>query len=324
MNIRRLNSPNHNVGRGGRIPDMDVLHTTGNTTQSAINTVNNRANSVSYAFIIAGASFEGRGGVPAYEDGDIFQMVDIENTAWHAGISAAVRNDARFRSNAHPTVQSRSHNPNQYTIGIGFGDMNLNGWRLTERQIASYIWLANHLRAERQRIYGFTMPFDRDHIIGHNQVNPVNRPNCPGNIQWGIIMDGLANAQSVSPGTLATPPAVATAPSSVTVRSGDTLGRIAQQHGTTVAELARINNIPNPNLIRAGQVIQLPSVPTPPPSPPSVPEQTEEEVTVDNAISAGIITDRAHWLGVLTGNIAPVPRNIMRVMNNALAAIDNV
>ena len=202
MNIRQMASPNHNVGRGGRIPDMDVLHTTGNTTQSAINTVMNRANSVSYHFIIAGANFGGHGIVPAYKDGDIFQMVNIENTAWHGGITAAVRNSAAFRNNAHPTIQARAHNPNQFTIGIGFGDMNLNGWRLTEAQIASYVWLANHLQAERQRLFSFTMPLTRDHIIGHNQINPVNRPNCPGNIQWDVIMARLQNA----PQTPATPP----------------------------------------------------------------------------------------------------------------------
>ena len=106
MQIYKMASPNHNIGRGGNVPDMMVLHTTGNTTQSAINTVMNRANQVSYHFIIAGADFEGHGIVPAYKDGDIFQMVDIANTAWHSGISAAVRNSAAFRNNAHQKVQT--------------------------------------------------------------------------------------------------------------------------------------------------------------------------------------------------------------------------
>jgi N-acetyl-anhydromuramyl-L-alanine amidase AmpD len=185
---------------------MDVLHTTGGRTQSAINTVMNRANSVSYHFIIAGASFGGHGIVPALNDGDIFQMVDIANTAWHSGITAAVRNSAAFRNNAHPTIQARAHNPNQFTIGIGFGDMNLNGWRLTEAQIASYLWLTNHLQAERQRLFGFIMPLTRDHIIGHSQINPVNRPNCPGNIQWDVIMAGLQNSPQKPPNNPVQPP----------------------------------------------------------------------------------------------------------------------
>lgn len=45
---------------------------------------------------------------------------------------------------------------------------------------------------------------------------------------------------------------------SYTVRPGDTLGRIARQHGTDVATLARLNGIRNPNLIHPGQVLRVP------------------------------------------------------------------
>ena len=43
-----------------------------------------------------------------------------------------------------------------------------------------------------------------------------------------------------------------------TVKSGDTLSRIAAKYGTTVAKLAEINGIKNPNLIHVGQVLRLP------------------------------------------------------------------
>lgn len=43
-----------------------------------------------------------------------------------------------------------------------------------------------------------------------------------------------------------------------TVKSGDTLSRIAAKYGTTVAKLVEINGIKNPNLIRVGQVLRLP------------------------------------------------------------------
>ena len=42
-----------------------------------------------------------------------------------------------------------------------------------------------------------------------------------------------------------------------TVQSGDTLSRIASQHGTTYTALAKLNNIKNPNLIYAGQKIRV-------------------------------------------------------------------
>ncbi len=44
-----------------------------------------------------------------------------------------------------------------------------------------------------------------------------------------------------------------------TVKSGDTLGSIAKKLGTTVAELARINNIANVNVISVGQVLKFPN-----------------------------------------------------------------
>lgn len=42
-----------------------------------------------------------------------------------------------------------------------------------------------------------------------------------------------------------------------TVRSGDTLSRIALQHGTSYQTLAKLNGIKNPNLIYSGQSIRL-------------------------------------------------------------------
>ncbi len=58
-----------------------------------------------------------------------------------------------------------------------------------------------------------------------------------------------------------------------TVRSGDTLYRIALRHGTTVQKLAAANNITNINLIRVGQVLIIPgsggSTPAPTPPPPT-------------------------------------------------------
>lgn len=42
------------------------------------------------------------------------------------------------------------------------------------------------------------------------------------------------------------------------VRNGDTLRKVAKRHGTTPEALAKLNNIKNPSLIRAGQKLILP------------------------------------------------------------------
>ncbi len=61
------------------------------------------------------------------------------------------------------------------------------------------------------------------------------------------------------------------------VRRGDTLSMIAARFNTTVATLAQINNILNPNLIYAGQTLRVPGLPSSPPPAatpvPSVPSQ---------------------------------------------------
>lgn len=49
----------------------------------------------------------------------------------------------------------------------------------------------------------------------------------------------------------------ATTETSHTVVAGDTLGKIATRYGATVAELAAINGISNPNLIHVGQIVHL-------------------------------------------------------------------
>ncbi|MFE9300508.1 LysM peptidoglycan-binding domain-containing protein [Streptomyces sp. NPDC006856] len=46
---------------------------------------------------------------------------------------------------------------------------------------------------------------------------------------------------------------------SYTIKSGDTLGEIAAEHGTTVKALASLNGISDPNRIAAGKVLKLPT-----------------------------------------------------------------
>ncbi len=67
-----------------------------------------------------------------------------------------------------------------------------------------------------------------------------------------------------------------------TVQYGDTLGLIASLHHTTVAEIARLNNLTNPQLIVLGQQLRLPATtgatatPTTSTSPTKNPEATPE------------------------------------------------
>lgn len=55
--------------------------------------------------------------------------------------------------------------------------------------------------------------------------------------------------------------ATAGAPSLITVRSGDTLWDLAREHGTSVAELQRLNELPGNGMIYIGNTLRLPSGP---------------------------------------------------------------
>ena len=62
-------------------------------------------------------------------------------------------------------------------------------------------------------------------------------------------------------------------PQTYTVKRGDTLHQIALDYGLDYRELAALNNIENPNLIRVGQVLRLaaPGEPAPRPRAPASP-----------------------------------------------------
>jgi len=76
------------------------------------------------------------------------------------------------------------------------------------------------------------------------------------------IIDSLSIGGGATPARTAAatpkPKASPAAAQTYTVKSGDTLGQIAKQFGTTVDALAAANGIADPNLIRPGQVLTIP------------------------------------------------------------------
>lgn len=83
---------------------------------------------------------------------------------------------------------------------------------------------------------------------------------CPHRILSGEPgWDNFINRVRVKLDELKGVPKPDPAPGTYTVKSGDTLGAIAIRFKTTVDAIARLNNISNPNLIRVGQVLRLPT-----------------------------------------------------------------
>ena len=70
-------------------------------------------------------------------------------------------------------------------------------------------------------------------------------------------INGITNPDLIYTGQVLKLSGSAAAAKTYTVRSGDSLSGIAAKYGTTYQRLAQINNISNPNLIYAGQVIKI-------------------------------------------------------------------
>ena len=90
----------------------------------------------------------------------------------------------------------------------------------------------------------------------YSDVSPADIIEANGIVDGAIysgtrlFLDGPGHVASGTEGFL-----------SYTIKRGDTLAAIASDYGTTVSTLAEVNDIGNINLIRSGQVLQIPSGP---------------------------------------------------------------
>jgi LysM repeat protein len=92
-----------------------------------------------------------------------------------------------------------------------------------------------------------------------------------------------------APGLASTPAGQATCAQTYTVVRGDTLSTIARRFGTTVAELVRLNNIANRNLIRVNQVLCVAA--SPPPTPLPTPPAPAGAVAVEATFAITVTVD---------------------------------
>lgn len=77
-------------------------------------------------------------------------------------------------------------------------------------------------------------------------------------VSYLVQINGIANPNVIYAGqTIKVPTTANTNQITYTVKAGDTLSSIAIKYGTTYKELARKNNISNPNLIYVGQVLKI-------------------------------------------------------------------
>ena len=202
MNIIQRPSPNHTRGRQGHVPDLIVCHITDGAFPGSIDWVINPTSQVSYHFMISRV-------------GEITQCVDIENMAWANGTNNNTNQNARLA-----VVHERNVNANLYSISIGFeGRHSETRGALTTEQQASAVWLMQHIRKEIQRIWrtSASIPLTREHIVGHIDITPITRPNCPGErFPFDEIINTLIRSDTSTPNQ---PPQQTTTPPTTSTHS---------------------------------------------------------------------------------------------------------
>ncbi len=160
-------SPNYTRGRGGRKPIAIVNHITAGLMSGCLSWLCNPKAKASTHYLVT-------------RKGEVFQLVKDDDTAWHAG----------FVNKPNWALYDGS-NPNYYTLGIEHEALAGDG--LTEAQYQATLEL------HRMLIDKHNIPIDNNHIIGHCNIDTVNRPNCPGaKFPWDRLFGDLRGSDKVS------------------------------------------------------------------------------------------------------------------------------
>jgi LysM repeat protein len=146
-------------------------------------------------------------------------------------------------------------NANLYTVSIALTEMTLGS--PTREQLNAGAWLIRQVNNQLQTLYGTTIPIRRDRVVGHGEITPVTKPNCPGRVfpfdELIRLANGGATSATIPPPT--SPPLGMT----YTVIKGDRGRAIAQQFGITLAQLQAANpQIRDIDRLSVGQRLNVP------------------------------------------------------------------
>jgi len=150
-------------GRKDYIPNIIVCHIN-NTYSSAINHFYNLNDEVSSHYLIR-------------RDGHIKQIVSLDDSAWANGTSIKDTSDVYYKFSSSKLINSIEDNANYFTFSIEHESFDGS---LTDEQLNSTIKVMKTIIEYLKDKYNYDFEIDREHIIGHNEVNPIVRKKCPG------------------------------------------------------------------------------------------------------------------------------------------------
>ena len=161
-------SPNHYNGRNGWKADIIVCHITEGGFDGSVNWLCNEAAQASSHFVIG-------------EKGQSAQLVDLADGSWCNGTSTNSGQNTYYGKSTNRLVRERATNANFYTYSLeheGYSYKNRYGG-LTEPQYQTSLSVMKQIINHMKNAYGITFVPDREHLIGHFEVAPITKPNCP-------------------------------------------------------------------------------------------------------------------------------------------------
>lgn len=192
MNIKQDSSPNFG-DRRGHVPIMIVNHITDGNMLGAVSWLKNPAAQASSHFVVS-------------RKGEIIQLVALEKMAWCNGTSVTSSAKTYYGHSRSAVVREKATNANYFTVSIEHEAFSSSEGALTPEQLSATVELHNHIIKEVERIYKHRIIPSKDTIIGHNIINPITKPNCPGkNFPLDKIVEevikSLAGSPPISPDT---------------------------------------------------------------------------------------------------------------------------
>lgn len=148
MNIIQKSCPNFKPGRQGYKPEIIFIHIMEGSLASTDSWFSNTASQVSSHYGVG-------------LNGEVHQYVQEIDTAWTQG----------YHQGATFKLHKPGINPNLYGISIEHEGTDLS--RASEDQLNASASLIRAIASH------WNIPIDRDHIVGHYEVDPIRKPNCP-------------------------------------------------------------------------------------------------------------------------------------------------
>lgn len=186
MKIVYKNGPNHYPNRQGWKADTIVFHQTGNLSAStSINYYMNPAAQCSPNWVID-------------LDGTVYQLVHPDFAAYCNGTRTDPNKKLYYGLATAKLVKARKTNANFYTYSMEF--VHCQWGNINDLQIQAAIDLIKQVIVPHMKAHGITPQYDRDHFIGHCEIDPITRAACPGKLfPYQTIIDACSGKKPFVP-----------------------------------------------------------------------------------------------------------------------------